>query len=292
MDIKTLKNFIVIAENGSICKAARELHLSQPPLSKQLKQLEEELHVQLFERSSRGVALTDQGRILYAHAISLVNYSDMIVRELSSGEQSPVRLGMITSSVHYAISLINDFFSDSDDMSFRFEITEKNSFELLDLLKHNLIDLAIIRTPFDTNRAFDYIKLTNDHLLAVGSSDFFQGSGRTVSLSELADLPLITVRRWREHIDTNISRLKRSPHYIFICDDNRTALSLALNGRGVAILPDSLVNNSYISSSFQKRLIEGEPFKTSIYAVYSNTRKFNQATTAFLEFILSKEISR
>lgn len=175
MDIKTLKNFLVIAENGSICKAARELHLSQPPLSKQLKQLEEELHVQLFERSSRGVALTDQGRILYAHAISLVNYSDMIVRELSSGEQSPVRLGMITSSVHYAISLINDFFSDSDDMSFRFEITEKNSFELLDLLKHNLIDLAIIRTPFDTNRAFDYIKLTNDHLLAVGSSDFFPG---------------------------------------------------------------------------------------------------------------------
>ena len=95
-------------------------------------------------------------------------YSDMIVRELSSGEQSPVRLGMITSSVHYAISLINDFFSDSDDMSFRFEITEKNSFELLDLLKHNLIDLAIIRTPFDTNRAFDYIKLTNDHLLESG----------------------------------------------------------------------------------------------------------------------------
>ena len=155
-------------------------------------------------------ALTDQGRIVYAHAISLVNYSDMIMRELSSGEQSPVRLGMITSSVHYAISLINDFFSDSDDMSFRFEITEKNSFELLDLLKHNLIDLAIIRTPFDTNRAFDYIKLTNDHLLAVGSSDFFQGSGRTVSLSELADLPLITVRRWREPVSyTHLDVYKR-----------------------------------------------------------------------------------
>ena len=71
MDIKTLKNFITIAENGSICKAAKELHMSQPPLSKQIKLLEDELNVQLFDRSTRGVELTNEGRLLYT--LSLIH---------------------------------------------------------------------------------------------------------------------------------------------------------------------------------------------------------------------------
>jgi len=58
MDIKELTNFIAIAENGSISKAARELHISQPPLTKQLQRLETELNVTLFERTSKGVTLT------------------------------------------------------------------------------------------------------------------------------------------------------------------------------------------------------------------------------------------
>ena len=287
MDLKTLKNFVVIAESGSICKAARELHLSQPPLSKQIKQLEEELNVQLFDRSSRGVALTDQGHALYVHATSLLAYSDVIVRELSNGEQAPIRLGIITSSVHYAVGLMKEFCSSS---SYRFEITEKNSFELLDLLEHNIIDLAIIRTPFDMSKPFQYIRLTNDHLLAIGDRQFFHDDRDTISFAELADLPLITVRRWRDHIDANIHVKDFSPQYKFICDDNRTALTLALNGMGVSILPDSLVNNNYVSSVVEKRFIEGESSKTSIYAVFNSSRRRGRATDDFLDFLLAKEL--
>ena len=97
MDIKTLKNFITIAENGSICKAAKELHMSQPPLSKQIKLLEDELNVQLFDRSTRGVELTNEGRLLYTHATSLVAYNDLIMRELMDAGRETIRLGMITS---------------------------------------------------------------------------------------------------------------------------------------------------------------------------------------------------
>lgn len=287
MDMKILKNFIAIAENGSICKAAKELHMSQPPLSKQIKQLEDELNVQLFLRSSRGVVLTEAGRSLYAHATSLVAYSDMIVRELSGDDQTPIRLGMITSSVQYSLDLIKDFFKDD---SLRFEITEKNSFELLELLENHIIDLAIIRTPFDMTKPFRYIRLTNDHLVAVGNPSYLGTDKDTISLLELASMPIITVRRWQEYLDANISEFQRSPNYRFICDDNRTSLSLAMNGMGVSILPDSLVNDSIHSKVIEKKLIEGEIFKTSIYAVYSGTRKFNKATTAFLDYLLQKKI--
>ena len=65
MDIRTLKNFMKIAEYGSICRAAESLHIAQPPLSRQLKVLEDELGTKLFERSSKGVKLTEKGQLLF-----------------------------------------------------------------------------------------------------------------------------------------------------------------------------------------------------------------------------------
>ncbi len=288
MDIKVLRNFISIAENGSICKAARALHMSQPPLSKQMKQLEDELNVQLFSRSSRGVELTEQGRLLYTHANSLIAYNDMIVRELTCENYSSIRLGMITSSVSYALDLIKGFITDT---SFHFQITEKNSFELLDLLENNVIDLAFIRTPFEMSRPFQYIKMTNDHLVAVGRSAYFKDQKHTISLAELTELPLITVRRWRDYLDTTMGRFEKNPDFRFICDDNRTCLSLALNGMGVSILPDSLTHDPLHRMMIEKRSIEEDTFETCIYLVYNGSKKLDKTTHAFLLYLLDKALT-
>lgn len=75
MELRQLEYFCRIADTGSIHEAARRLNLSQPPLSYQLRQLEEELGVRLFERGSRGVALTEAGKLLYARAESLLDYA-------------------------------------------------------------------------------------------------------------------------------------------------------------------------------------------------------------------------
>ena len=135
-----------------------------------------------------------------------------------------------------------------------FEITEKNSFELLNLLENNIIDLAFIRTPFDMNKPLDYIKLTNDHLVAVGRPDFFQREDHTITLPELAELPLITVRRWKKYIDMNMSTFRETIHYKFICDDNRTSLLMAMNGMGVSILPDSIVTEDLPQELIRKKV--------------------------------------
>ena len=106
MDIKELTNFIAIAENGSISKAARELHISQPPLTKQLQRLETELNVTLFERTSKGVTLTKKGRIFYRRALSLIAFSESIFSELNSKSESTINIGMISSSSAKELPLI------------------------------------------------------------------------------------------------------------------------------------------------------------------------------------------
>ena len=71
MDIRKLRYFIVIAEEKQLTRAAQRLHMAQPPLSRQLSLLEQELSVNLFERNSRNMHLTEEGKILYTKAKTL-----------------------------------------------------------------------------------------------------------------------------------------------------------------------------------------------------------------------------
>ena len=83
MELRQLDYFCRIVESGSIHEAARRLNMSQPPLSYQLKQLEQELHTALLMRTSKGVALTEAGQMLYQRACSLLEYARSTSREVS-----------------------------------------------------------------------------------------------------------------------------------------------------------------------------------------------------------------
>ena len=101
MDLKQLRYFVAIAEEGTISAAAKKLHISQPPLSHQLMQLETELGVQLITRGARRSSLTDAGRILYKRARQLISLADAAEREIvdfGNGLQGTLHLGTVSSS--------------------------------------------------------------------------------------------------------------------------------------------------------------------------------------------------
>ncbi len=83
MDIKHLKHFkIVVDENQNMSRAAKKLHISQPPLSQQIKSMEKTLGVNLFERHGRKLELTDEGKALYQHSVKIVNLFEEMVNEM------------------------------------------------------------------------------------------------------------------------------------------------------------------------------------------------------------------
>ncbi len=82
MDIRILRYFVTVARNKQFTVAAEELHISQPSLSNSIKQLEQTLGCKLFERSTRKLALTEQGQVLYQHACKLLNEFDHIIKEM------------------------------------------------------------------------------------------------------------------------------------------------------------------------------------------------------------------
>ena len=286
MDIKELTNFIAIAENGSISKAARELHISQPPLTKQLQRLETELNVTLFERTSKGVTLTKKGRMFYRRALSLIAFSESIFSELNSKSESTINIGMISSSSAYSIMLIEKYLLENDDS---FSITEGITFNLLELLEKHLIDWAIIRTPFDMNKFFEYVKLIDDELVVVGRPTFLNNDLEAIRFETLYSLPIIAARRWVSHIEKNMPESHGNLDFKYICDDNRTALSFATKGLCVALLPKSTLER--FEPAFSKDFLISKSIahtftKTSLYLVYDKDNIFSTASQKFVDFVI------
>lgn len=286
MDIKELTNFIAIAENGSISKAARELHISQPPLTKQLQRLKTELNVTLFERTSKGVTLTKKGRMFYRRALSLIAFSESIFSELNSKSESTINIGMISSSSAYSIMLIEKYLLENDDS---FSITEGITFNLLELLEKHLIDLAIIRTPFDMNKFFEYVKLIDDELVVVGRPTFLNNDLEAIRFETLYSLPIIAARRWVSHIEKNMPESHGNLDFKYICDDNRTALSFATKGLCVALLPKSTLER--FEPAFSKDFLISKSIahtftKTSLYLVYDKDNIFSTASQKFVDFVI------
>lgn len=101
MDFRRLRYFVAVAEEQSFSRAAQRLHIAQPPLSSQIKQLETELEVRLFDRTSRGVRLTEAGQLLLEESrrlLAQVEQTERAVRRVGNGEVGRITLGFVPSA--------------------------------------------------------------------------------------------------------------------------------------------------------------------------------------------------
>ena len=242
MNLKQMKYFVTIADEGSISAAARVLHISQPPLSQQLHLLEEELRARLFVRGSRSVTLTDAGRLFYQHAQNILDLSDRAINDLQQFEnenRGSLRIGMVSSSeVPYVLEKMFPFREKYPHIDFR--IYEGNTYQLLDWMKEDRIELAFVRTPF-ADENYDCVFLEEETMAAVGKIQYFQDpEAPEISMASLAEMPLIIYRRWEAILNHSFREAGVPvPEYYCVCDDVRTSLAWADCGYGTAIVPAS-----------------------------------------------------
>ena len=258
MDLKQLQYFATVAKEGNISKAAKALHISQPPLSIQLKHLEEELGCVLFERGAREVELTEAGLLLYNRALSLLELSAITVQEISDLKNQTagtLRLGAVSS---VGSTLLNAWIVDlnKEYPDIHYEIFEGNTYEQIEQLKNHTIELAIVRSPFSTND-MHVIPLRTEPMMAVGNERFFPSSSDEIPLSALADKPLILYRRWEDMIFSAFSKQQLSCQIFCKNEDARTTLHWADAGLGIGIVPRSAVSDPKTGHCLQKNSRRG-----------------------------------
>lgn len=253
MDIKSLKYFVTVAEELNITKAAEKLHMSQPPLSAQIKGLEEELDTELFIRGKRRLQLTESGQTLYRKAkeiLSLTENTLADIRMMGKGMRGTIYIGLVEGMApDIASEWFAGFIAKYPDI--RFRILDGSTDDLLEKMRSGLIDLAVITSPVDNSLLHNfYVGEERMGALMNSSHPLASGEGDEIDISELAGENIIvpsrkalieTIYKWFRETGTE-------PRIVCEMDSYLDAAALAGRMVGVSIYPrtEYIPNDSLI----------------------------------------------
>ena len=208
MTLKQLEYFLAIAENGSITKAANTLRISQPPLSLQLKGLEDELGCQLFIRDKKNMIITPKGILLREKAREIMNKVDetiLLMQATDEETHATIHIGTISSICNRVlpdkILTLKGRFPKLD-----FVLHEGSTTSILEMLSAGEVDFGIVREPFNINAYGSKVikdsalgDETEDYFVALAKESYFADpTAEIVSLSSLKDKPIIIHRRYND----------------------------------------------------------------------------------------------
>ena len=260
MELRQLEYFREIASTGSINEAARHLNMSQPPLSYQIRQLENELNVKLFDRTSKGVTLTEAGKLLYDRSGNLLEYARSTELEVSkTGKKRILRIGLTPTTVDTIMPYISRFSKKNPDVNF--EVHDGITYSLYQYLLDGIIDISVARTPLRLDEV-SYMELCSEPMIAVSAPENVVSKAAAVTADtsaptvrsedtshnaslKLADLlhkPLILYRRYEELIMNTFHSQNMNPDIFCVCDDPRGAMLWAKENLATAIFPQSMAS--------------------------------------------------
>ncbi|CAM3719855.1 LysR family transcriptional regulator [Mesobacillus zeae] len=291
MDIRQLRYFIAIAEEKNITAAANRLHISQPPLSMQLKQLEQELGVNLVERNGKRMELTDKGRLLYNHALHLVNSLEEVKNELAEteeGRKGTLALGINTLSFPGITELLHQFHGQYPQVTFK--IVQNDSAFLSEQIRNRTIELAFIRLPLE-QRDLTYQHLYSEPFVFVTKEQ----TPSQISLKELAEYPIIlpsTEGLGLYHtIAEAFSREHLSPATIGECSDTKVLIELVTAGIGSTILPRSVLQSYALDDLNSVPLLDTD-MNSSLGIIWLQNHFLSSPARHFLELVKTSSTLR
>ena len=288
INLRQLQYFIAVAEELSFRRAALRLCITQPPLSRQIKALEERLGAELFDRSCRQITLTDAGERFLAQARGLVRHSDRMAKQFRTlpEPRTELRLGITTVIDASLFSWIEpECAKRFPDV--RLNVKRQISMQSIRDLNAGTLDVAIIGLPSRT------AGLTVEHILdepmVVGMSVRHPAAKRRrLTLSNLARDNLYWFDRkqnpaYHEHCERVFARLRFKPARMIEPTDYHILLSLVEDGRGIALIPRSLqaVKRSGI---VYKELVEGEQLGIGVALAYQ-AGELSEMVAKFVAFL-------
>ncbi len=270
--------FKTIVEEGTISKAAQTLHMAQPPLSMQLKQLEEELGVTLLKRGHRKVEMTQSGKIFYKRCLQMISLSERTFHEIQDMQKEVLRIGVTSSN---SATLPSYLLHDQSFSHFLFRIYEGTTYEIIDLLMSQQIDLGIVRTPFDQSQLNCY-PMASEPMWAIGHPDLL--SPDMTSIQDYQDKPLIVHQRYLALITDYCLNLHFNPYIKMTCDDSRTSLQWAKAGLGIAIVPQNILS-FWQDEHFIQVMLEDQALKTDITFITRQNEVLDNKTQKLIHLL-------
>ena len=295
LNIKQLEYFMVAAECKNITEAATLLHMAQPPLSRAIKTLEEDLRVTLFFRSNKGIHLTDTGRLLYQEASRLFRQIEDIqttVQESYNDLCGNIKIGACYSTLPIVTQKMNAFLKLHPACTF--SMIQGNISELETGLRGGKIDLLFLRNCIVESSDFVHVPLPEDPLCLVIHREMdAQPDSRAPDITYLRDLPLCLLDEQRfpgpsAKLFSACAQRDFAPHIVCTCYDNSAGLTLALNRVAATFLPRSAVSmNTYLDLNIKE--IQGMDMSSCPTLIYNPHVYHTQSIKAFLSMFTEND---
>jgi len=296
--LKQLEYFLEIARMNSISKAAQYLNISQPPLSMQLKALEDELGMPLFARDNRRLKITPEGKLLQERLNAVTALLKDTVRDMQSlsvNKKVTLRIGTIGSVNNRLLpGIIAHFCREYQYVNFL--VVEGRTDTVLRNLAEENIDFGFVREPFNilsfrSKHIQDPVLRPDetDYFVTIARSHFYDSedngaAGKSISLEALKNKPLVIHQRYREMLLGACRKKGFSPHIICENGEIQSSLSWAQAGIGIAIAPytSAIINTD--PDLVIKRL-DSVSLSPRVCLVWNQTTKLSLEASAFLKMI-------
>lgn len=247
IDLRLLRYFVAVADEGNFNRAADRLHIAQPPLSRAIQQLEAYVGAPLLDRTSRPLRLTDVGRLLHEqalHIIARMEDVEVMVKTAATSQRRQLVIGFVASTIYARLpELIREFRQLAQNVEL--VLVESTTLEQIAALKEGRIDVGFGRIRFE-DPSVRRIILRNEKLVAAFpmSHPLAKGDG-PVSLRDLADEPqIIYPRAPRPSYADQVISLFRDhaiePRIVHEARELQIAIGLVAAEEGMAIVPESV----------------------------------------------------
>jgi LysR family transcriptional regulator, benzoate and cis,cis-muconate-responsive activator of ben and cat genes len=249
MELRHLRYFIGVAEAENVSRAALKLHVSQPALSRQIRDLEEELGFSLLTRSAKSVRLTEAGRAFLTEARAVLARAEDAVgaaRSIANGTRGELHVGYAPSlTARILPPTLRAFQAELPNV--RVRLHDFSTEEMLAGLREGKLQIAfVVRLPPAMLRGLQFEELARDALCLAVAPKHPLARRRTVTLAEAAREPLITYNR-RDYPDAHelltamFARIKAKPCIAEEHDSVSSLIAAVESGAGVAVAPKSLI---------------------------------------------------
>ena len=291
VNLELYKVFYYVAKNESITRAANELAISQPAISKSIKTLEEQINAQLFIRKRDGVVLTEIGETIYKkvkEAIELIDSAENDIESITKLNSGIINIGASKTIIHeYLMPYIKKFHKEYPNIKIRI-FTDKTA-DLIKKTKMGLIDVFITNMPLSIPDDFEVLKLMDLHDCLVANDSFKHLKGKTITKNELEKLPLLILTKGattRIRLDDYCVENNITIHPEMEFGSNTLIKEFTEAGFGIGMLTKEHVKNELESGKLFELNIDLPLKEKYLGLIYDSSRKSNVIIKHFINFII------
>jgi DNA-binding transcriptional LysR family regulator len=247
VELRQLRYFIAVAEELHFRRAAARLHISQPPLSRQIARLEEELGCRLLSRTRRRVELTPAGEAFLRDARAMLDELDVAVatvRRIETGQAGLLRVNFVGSALLSIVpGIIQSFRRGRPNVEI--ELRERSTLDQLRALVGGLLDVGLVRPPIDVDESLATEVVMRERTVAAIPSEHPLAKRSRISLRSLASEPLVLFPReqapgFHDLLTGRLAATGRSPHVVQYAPEMTTIIGLVAAGIGLSPVPASV----------------------------------------------------